>query len=392
MSPMSCKPFVIISHVRNAAVIEGFVPTALALGYPVLVLTDQGLAHKRALAQSRVQVIECDVFNPLAILDTLTEQGIQPAAVFSNSDHLQTATAIVAKALDLPGKDWRICYAAKEKWRMRNRLAALNVPSTWSAQLLPDMPLDPNWPWPLVVKPSQGVASLDVHRVADVDQLQQVLEQHHPRPTLLLEAFIEGPLFTLETLGDGQDLLAVGGFDVKLSAPPHFVEMSARWQGDHGLRWRQQALAQLARFGVGFGACHSEFIATEEGPVLVEINYRSIGDGREFLLDRILPGGWFKPILQLHLGHPLPALVPDETQALIHYLVAERDGILRQAPQPAPRDGLRYRPLKGQGEAIRLTHSNKDYLGVLYLEAPDAGALARLEQEALAQLRWEIDE
>ncbi|WP_192458864.1 siderophore biosynthesis protein PvsA [Musicola keenii] len=382
-------PLVIVTHVVNAAVTEGFIPAARQLGYPVLLLTDQGKAHNQVL-HGAAAILECDVFNPLSILDTLTDHGITPAALFSNSDHLQTSTAIAAAALDLPGKDWRICYAAKEKWRMRQRLSALGLPSTWSTQLLPDSRVEEGWPWPLVLKPSQGVASMDVTLMPTPQALDRFLAQQTSRTTLLLEQFIDGPLFTLETLGDGRDLLAVGGFDVELSPPPHFIETQARWQGEYSRRWRQQALEQLRRFGVGFGVCHSEFIATPSGPVLVEINYRSIGDGREFLLDRILPGGWFTPILQLHLGQPLPPQQPSHTEALIHYLVAQQEGRLKQAPQPAAHDGLRYRPLKQAGDDISLTHSNKDYLGVLYLQADDRQQLERLYQQTLQQLTWEI--
>jgi len=383
------NPYVIVSHVVNAAVIEGFIPAAQKLGYPVVLLTDQSMAHNQVLDGS-VEIVECDVFNPLAMLDVLTERGITPAACFTNSDHLQTATAIVANALGLPGKTWQICYAAKEKWRMRQRLTALELPSTWSTQLLPDDVPDASWPWPLVLKPSQGVASMDVSLAENVQALNQQLDALPVRQTLLLEQFLQGPLFTLETLGDGNELVALGGFDVELSAPPHFVEMQARWQGEHSVRWREQALEQLRRFGVGFGVCHSEFIATANGPVLVEINYRSIGDGREFLLDRLLPEGWFTPILQLHLGQPLPSIKPANGRALIHYLVAEQNGVLQQAPQPLDAAGVRYRPLKNQGERIVLSHSNKDYLGVLYLEAPDSAALDELTRRAQASLRWEI--
>ncbi|WJV61868.1 siderophore biosynthesis protein PvsA [Pectobacteriaceae bacterium CE70] len=387
---MLCKsPYLIVSHVVNAAVIEGFIPAAQQLGYPVVLVTDQYRAHNQML-EGQVQILECDVFNPLAILDALTEEGMTPAAVFSNSDHLQTSTAIVASALGLPAKNWPICYVAKDKWRMRQRLASLSLPSAWSAQLLPTDTPDPTWPWPLVIKPSQGVASMDVSLIRDCDMLNQHLAVLPLRQTWLLEQFLQGPLFTLETFGDGHELAALGGFDVELSAPPHFVEMQARWEGEHTVRWRDQALEQLRQFGVGFGVCHSEFIATENGPVLVEINYRSIGDGREFLLDRILPGGWFTPILQLHLGQPIPTIKPAQLQALIHYLVAERSGLLSAAPQPAKLPGLHYRRLKEQGEPIALSHSNKDYLGVLYLEAPDVDQLQRLTQKALASLHWEI--
>lgn len=383
------KPYVIVSHVVNAAVTEGFIPAAQQLGYPVILLTDHAMAHNNAI-DDRVRVLECEVFNPLSILDTLTEWGITPAAIFSNSDHLQTATAIAATALGLPAKNWEICYAAKEKWRMRQRLAAQGQPSAWSTQLLPDAEPASNWPWPVVIKPGQGVASMDVRLLTDQSSCQHYLASLPVRQTLLVEAFMQGPLFTLETLGDGNELVAIGGFDVELSAPPHFVEMSARWGGEHSTRWKQQALAQLREFGVGFGVCHSEFILTDEGPVLVEINYRSIGDGREFLLDRMLPEGWFTPILRLHLGEPLPPVKPAQGEALIHYVVAEQSGTLQTAPQPANAPGLLYRPLKTTGDRIALSHSNKDYLGVLYLEASDDAQLTQLTDRTLAALKWEI--
>lgn len=345
--------------------------------------------HNQILDDS-VRVIECEVFNPLSILDTLTEWGITPVALFSNSDHLQTASAIAATALGLPAKDWQICYVAKDKWRMRQRLASLGLPSVWATQLLPQEVPSSDWPWPVVLKPGQGVASMDVRLLEDSTSCRQYLDSLPARQTLLAEAFMDGPLFTLETLGDGNELVTPGGFDVELSAPPYFVEMSARWAGDHSSRWKQQALKQLREFGVGFGVCHSEFIVTSEGPVLVEINYRSIGDGREFLLDRLLPEGWFTPILRLHLGGPLPPVVPIKREALIHYLVAEQEGTLSTAPEPVVGSGVYYRPLKVPGDRIMLTHSNKDYLGVLYLDACDPVQLENLTTRTLSALKWEI--
>jgi len=383
------RPFVIVTHVVNNAVIKGFIPAAQTLGYDVLLLTDHGKSHA-AVLDHQVNIAECDVFNPLAILDTLTAMGLSPVALFSNSDHLQTATAIAASALNLPGKNWQICYAAKEKLRMRQRLQKLGLPSTWSKQWLPGSSIEQNWPYPLVVKPSQGVASMDVSRVDNADSLQHLIKQSARHEALLLESFIEGELFTLETLGDGTDLIAVGGFDVELAEPPFFIEKQARWQGKQAQQWQAQALEQVRQFGVGFGVCHSEFIATDNGPVLVEINYRSIGDGREFLLDRLLPQGWFSPILQLHLGQGLPQIQAHTEQALVHYLIAERDGVLKQAPVIPELDGLHYHPLKQAGDRIHLTHSNKDYLGVLYLQAANDETLRSLSQNTLARLEWEI--
>ncbi|NHN75962.1 siderophore biosynthesis protein PvsA [Azotobacter chroococcum] len=396
------RPFVILSHVATHAVCEGFLPAAQRRGHPLLIVTDHAQGHWRHLADAGIpvdglEILECDVFNPMAVIELLHAHGQRPRAVFSNSDHLQTSCALVAEAFDCPGKDWLICHAAKNKAEMRERLKRLGLPGPWFQVLTPGMALPGDAPFPLVAKPREGVASLDVQLCRNAAELAAYCEafwQRQPNRALLLEAYLQGPLFTLETLGDGQRLQAIGGFDVSLSPPPHFVELEARWNGPVGRAVRNAALAQVAAFGVNFGVCHSEFILTADGPVLVEINYRSIGDGREFLLDRLLPQGWFERILALHLGEPLDDTENSSAEALVHYLVALHGGRLQAASPSFRAEGddywVDYCALREVGEEIRLSNSNKDYLGVLRLIAPDAAALQARLDAARSDLRWEL--
>lgn len=398
---MASFPLVILAHVAHAAVIDGFLPAARRLGLPVVIATDRRLEHLERLAAATdttpVAVVECDVFNPLAVIDALRNAGVQPSAVFSNSDHLQTATALVADAFGLPCKDWHVCYAAKNKAAMRERLRERGLPSPWFHMLAPGAQPPDDTPYPVIAKPREGVASLDVRLCANERELRAYLDafrQQGPERPVLLEGFLEGPLFTLETLGDGRRVQAIGGFDVTLSPPPYFIEHEARWNGPHGVSCREQALAQVLAFGVGFGVCHSEFVLTARGPVLVEINYRSIGDGREFMLETLLPDGWFERILRLHLGESLPEAVAGTRQALVRYYVATEEGRLSLAAADtvdttAGAHGV-YRALRKSGDDIRLTHSNKDYLGSLNLVADSDAELERALARIESGLRWEI--
>jgi biotin carboxylase len=398
---MVSSPLVIVAHIAHPAVIDGFLPAARRLGLPVVIATDRRLDHLARLVATPgapdVQVIECDVFNPIAVIDALRNEGIRPRAVFSNSDHLQTATALVAAEFGLPCKDWRVCYAAKNKAAMRERLRERGLPSPWFHMLAPgDMPpLDT--PYPVIAKPREGVASLDVRLCANAAELRAYLEafrQQGADRAVLLEGFLEGPLFTLETLGDGRGVQVIGGFDVVLSPPPHFIEREAHWNGPHGVSCRQQALAQVLAFGVGFGVCHSEFVLTSQGPVLIEINYRSIGDGREFMLESMQPDGWFERILRLHLGEVLADATPSARRAMVRYYVATEEG--RLAASPSDRedasDGAHgvFRALRKTGDEIRLTHSNKDYLGTLSLVADSEDDMARALSRIESGLQWHI--
>ncbi|WP_411961181.1 ATP-grasp domain-containing protein (plasmid) [Pseudomonas mandelii] len=396
------RPFVILAHVAHPAILEGFLPAAHTRGLPIVVITDHAQEHRRLLATSHISplelhVIECDVFNPLAVIEALNSQDLQPIAVFSNSDHLQTATAMVAEAFECPGKDWRLCYAAKNKAAMRERMQRLGLPGPWFQVLTSNATLPTAAPWPVVAKPREGVASLDVRLCQNAAELSAYCEQfwrQQPDRALLLEAYMEGPLFTLETLGDGRNLQAIGGFDVTLSPPPHFVELAARWNGQLSRAHRAAAMAQVAAFGVNFGVCHSEFILTAQGPVLVEINYRSIGDGREFLLDRLLPQGWFDRIVALHLGDNLIDAQPAQAEATVHYLVADRSGRLDQASASfnVEREGhwCDYRALHNTGDTVTISHSNKDYVGVLRLIAPDDVSLEAQLNSTLNDLKWVV--
>ena len=64
---------------------------------------------------------------------------------------------------------------------------------------------------------------------SELDAYCDAFWQKHPNAAILVEQFLQGPLVTLETLGDGERLIAVGGFDVSLSEPPYFIETAADW-------------------------------------------------------------------------------------------------------------------------------------------------------------------
>ncbi|QNT79242.1 ATP-grasp domain-containing protein [Entomobacter blattae] len=389
-SPLS-KPFVVISHIAHNAVIEGFLPSLIHKGHAVVIVTDYAQDHEMRLTHldNKPQIIECDVFNPLSVLSALIKNRISPAAVFSNSDHLQVVTSLVAEYFRCPSKKWEICFAAKNKAAFRARQQQLGLPMPWSFVVGAGAELPSAIPYPVVAKPVEGVASMDVQLCRNAAELKAFLQNFMPKHQkgIALEAYLEGTLFTLETLGDGVNIAAIGGFDVSLSPPPYFIEKSALWNGPVGIKYRTQALAQIAAFGVGFGVCHSEFIATEAGPVLVEINYRSIGDGREFLLDRLLGRKWFSTILKLYQGVSLPEAMDEgillyesgiEGAALpvagIFYGVADHGGILTEvSPSITQEDDdgwWMYRALRKVGDRIVVTHSNKDYIGILQIIAP----------------------
>jgi hypothetical protein len=350
------------------SVTDGFLPAARALDCHVTILTDQPERHPDAVA--------CDVRDPRAMIDAIAGLG-RPDAIFSNSDHLQAETALAADYFGLPGKDWRACLAAKNKHLTRRRLAEAGVEQVWSVRLAPGAAVPERVPYPVVVKPREGVASEDV-RLVESDLAGAVADVRRRRPgeALVVEEYLEGPLRTLETLGDGSDLRVLGGFGTTLGPLPHFVEERLDWlpDGPH-----EHVLKALEALGVGFGACHTEYVVTPEGPRVVEVNYRAIGDHCDLLLAEVLGVPLFEWILRVHLGEPVPAVPP----SLLHgsrygsavSLVADRSGTIVSAPpaEDVVSGDVRlwHRPLRRIGELVERTHTNRDYLGVIRAVGPD---------------------
>jgi biotin carboxylase len=386
------------------SVTEGFLPAARRLGAGVTLLTDQPAAHRAAYGgDPAVEILECDVRDFRAVIARISAHR-PPDAVFTNSDHLQVQAALAADYFGLPAKSWQAALRTKDKAEMRRRLAAAGADTVWAAELPADRdPADTlaglDVPFPCVVKPREGVASEDVVRCedrADLELRVKEIRANRPGAALVVEEFLPGELLTLEALGDGSVRHVLGGFRTTLSPPPYFIEERLTFVPAHPAPVVAQVLAQLDALGVGFGACHTEFVLHEGRARLIEVNYRAIGDQCDLLLAELLDLPLFESVLRTHLGEALPPVLPPVTgrAARLDYPYARQAGTLTAAPGPADltADGVRltYRPLRKVGERHRLHHTNRDLLGVVRAIGPDDDAVERAVTGFLAERRWEI--
>ncbi|MEV4253328.1 ATP-grasp domain-containing protein [Spirillospora sp. NPDC049652] len=371
----------LVSGRLTDSVAHGFLPAAAALGLDVTVLTDRPEAHAEVFDGP---VVRCDVTDFREIIAV----G-RPGAVFTNSDFLQAPAALAAAYFGLPGKDWRAAVRTKNKHETRRCLAALDPVFSAPADRVP-----PDAPYPLVLKPREGVASEDAFLVADAAELEARRAQVGTRRPLVAEEYLPGRLHTLETLGDGHELRVLGSFRTRLSAPPHFVEERLEWAPPPPET--PQVLAQLDALGVGFGACHTEFVVHEGRARIIEVNYRVIGDHCDFLLADLLGVPLFEWILRVHLGERLPEADPRRDRyAVADWVLADRAGTLTSAPDAADlrTDGevaLTYRPLRPVGAHAPLTRTNRDYLGTIRAIGPSRDAVEDAVTRFRAAHTWTI--
>jgi biotin carboxylase len=362
----------IVAGKETDSVTRGFLPAAAALGLDVTLLTDRAWP---------METVRCDVTDFRSIIAAV---GPAPAAIFSNSDHLQAPTALAAGFFGLPAKDWRAALRTKNKALMRRALGGV-----YAAELRPGDAPPGGAPYPLVVKPREGVASEDVFLVADAAELAARCGEiwaRRPEP-LVAEEYLPGTLHTLETL-NGQVL---GGFRTTVSAPPHFVEERLDWTVPPRA---DEVLAGLETLGVGLGACHTEYVVHEGRARIIEVNYRIIGDHCDFLLAELLGVPIFEWVLRAHLGEPVPPAPAAAGHAAVDSVIADRSGTLTAAPgrEEYESGGVRlaYWPVRTAGDTIEVTRTNRDYVGMIRAVGADAAGVEAAIQGFRARHTWEI--
>ncbi|WP_406082661.1 siderophore biosynthesis protein [Micromonospora zamorensis] len=377
------------------AVLEGFLPAAASLGLPVTVLTD-----RPAEWPAGVPVARCAVRDAAAVVSATAPT--RPVALLSNSDHLQEATAIAARKLGLPGKDPDAARLCKDKAAARRVIAAAGLDLVRTVTVDPGAaPQVPDGMFPAVVKPREGVASEDAYLVTDHAELvARIAEIRGRRPdvALVVEEYLPGELRTFETLGDGTALASLGGWRTGLGPPPTFTEKSLAWSPPAEPE-TTQLRARLAALGVGFGACHTEYVIADGRVRLIEVNYRLIGDRMDLILSDLLGVPLFEHVIRLHLGEPLAALDLPATvdrYAQVEYVCADRSGRLVAAPGrlDTVHDDVRLgcHPLREVGRTAEHTGTNRDYLAVLHGIGPDEGAVRQSLAAFRGDLQWTIVE
>lgn len=391
------------------AVTHGFLPAAARLGLTVVLLTDQPDAHRGVVtATPPAAVEECDVRDAAAVaahvLGAADRHG-RAEGLVSNSDHLQTATALAAELLGLPGKDWRATARCKNKSLTRRTLAARGLDTVASVEIRADD--DPravaaDLPFPAVLKPREGVASEDVVLVADLAELAAraaAVRDSRGDAVLVAEEYLAGELHTYETFGDAAVRRPIGSWHTVLGPPPFFTEARRRWSPVLPDAVVRDLDAQLTALGVGFGACHTEFVVDGDRARIIEVNYRLIGDTMDLIYGELLGVDLFAEVIRLHLGAPLSADLPDPRtcarHAHIEYISADGPGTLTAAP-PDGREELpdgtvvAHRRLRELGVHAPWHGTNRDYLGVVHAIAPGASSAERAVTDYVGAHRWVV--
>jgi biotin carboxylase len=341
-----------------------------------------------------------------AVVDAVTDAAGRPLVdgITSFSDYHTETAAAAAERLGLPSPDAAAIRVANAKPLLRELLGdqpcnVLHVLVTDAAQLAGAAE---RLGFPMVAKPPAEAISHGVLRVDDeaaleaaYRELSQIREslRGQPRPGhVLLEQYVEGPEFSVESMTVAGETGFYGITAKHLGPPPTFLETAHSFPASldaataNGIRESVAGVLKQLRYWQG--PAHTEVRLTPDGPRIVEVNTRTpagnlttmVQDvcGRDMQLDAMLLAVGGSPPLPAGPGHGGAAVVmlypPPGAEVLDRI-----DGLPAAAEVPGVRTVVFARP----GDELWHWVNNGARVGLLYAQAPDAAtALARAREAA----------
>ena len=334
-------------------------------------------------------------------------------AVLAVDDGATLVAAAAAARLGLPHNDPASALAARDKFVMRERLAAAGVPVP--AYRRYPLGADPavvavETAYPCVVKPlrlsgSRGVIRADdpAGFVAAWERTKRLLiaEGNDPAETyLLVERYLPGVEVAVEGLLTGGALRVLALFDKPDPLDGPFFEETIYVSPSRLPAPTQDAIAArtaeaAAALGLREGPVHAEFRINDAGVWPIELAGRSIGG----LCSSVLEFGTGITLEELILRHAVGLALPAAE------LAGEAAGVMMI---PIPKGGM-LRRVEGEEEAravpgvtgleitAKLNHplvplpEGASYLGFVFARAATPTAAEAALREAHARLRFSIE-
>lgn len=352
-----------------------FVETALLEGHEVHVLDRNPKAYLNGNEMVKFEAIDISNFESVnAYFETeRCDIVLSPITEIGN----KVASQVAAKH-NLPYNSIETVIATTDKRVMRDRLEGKfsTDPKVYSLDEERKIPQSLNFPF--ILKPSISSASRGVTLINSQADFENALERALPYcldvSEILLEEFIEGTQYSIETISFAGKHFVVGIVKEVLSGAPYFMERMDVVDKDNTKELlpivEPFIVDLLNELNIEYGPCHTEVKIKDEQIALIEIASRS-GLVRDRLLKVAGGVNYNKLILQSYLGISEPDLAMislPTTNAMLGIMAYEED---IEAFKLAKEDGLvkdEYFYYKlASVKATMLT----DAIGYYFLESDD---------------------
>lgn len=351
---------------------------------------------------------------PETAVATIVEAARQRpfAAILAVDDGGALIAARASDALHLPHNDPLAAEAARDKYVMRQRLAAGGVPVPRFRRLPLDVPAAQivrtvaEIGYPCVVKPRRLSGSRGVMRVDDEDELRAAVTRLrrllHPLEanSFLVEEYLPGVEVALEGLLDNGRLHVLALFDKPDPLEGPFFEETIYVTPSRLPAETQAAIAAAAEqaavsLGLRIGPIHAELRVNDAGPWLVEVAGRSIGGLCSQTLRFGVDGSLEELIVRQAAGLPLGDLAREQQASGVMMIPIPQAGLLRGV------EGVAAATAVAGVEDVTITarlHNRlvplpegESYLGFIFARGDTPAQVEAALREAHGRLHFEID-
>lgn len=257
--------------------------------------------------------------------------------------------ALIADKLDIEGNHLGSVLLTRDKLKMRMHMDEHNLSNIAfeeinTVQELEDFGTQHGYPF--ILKPSNGVGSIQVHKVTESMDKQALLEgifndpvfkevtvPDFDKPKLIAEVFLDGPEISVEAVTWKGEHCVFGFTDKILFGGGSFVELGHKMPAKLDAEL-QQEITQIVKdfltsIGHYIGPSHTEFKLTSDGPKLIESHTRTGGDQIFEMTDKVYGIDMIKETLRGLSGAPFNATPQVNGGAAIQYIGSEHSGVIK---------------------------------------------------------------
>lgn len=349
---------------------------ARLLGFETYLVT-RNPARYPFLKGSVAQVIEAETRSPDELVGVAAKLG-GLAGIYSSSDYFVEAASSAAKAMGLPTANPEAIATCRNKWTQAAELQrqSIAIPETRLATSVRDVEnILAQATLPVVVKPVSGSGSSGVRLCDSATAAIKAFESARgallnqvdlPSPDILIQQYVEGREYSAEIIAYDGTLHCLGILAKHKGPAPCFVEVGH----DFPAPLPEPSLRELASFasgavsalGLEFGPAHVEFVITESGPVIIEVNPRLAGGMIPVMLTHALGTSILDMVIKLYAGEEFTPPRASARAGAIRFQLVHKSGKLKRLgfsrnPDPTvPEAGL----LKSEGAEVKINGDFRD--------------------------------
>ncbi|MER8862072.1 lyase family protein [Mesorhizobium sp. M0757] len=380
---------------------------ARALGFEPYLVTRNPVRYP-FLKDSVAQVIEAETRSPDELIGMAAKLK-RLAGIYSSSDYFVEAASRVATAMGLSAPNPEAIATCRNKWKQAAQLGrqSIAIPETRLATSVRDVEnILAQATLPVVVKPVSGSGSSGVRLCDSAAAAIKAFESARGAlldqvdlhsPDILIQQYVEGKEYSAEIIACEGTLHCIGILSKHKGPAPCFVEVGH----DFPAPLPEPSLKELASFaagavsalGLNFGPAHVEFVITESGPVIIEVNPRLAGGMIPVMLSHALGTSILDVVIRLYAGEGFTPPRASAMAGVIRFKLAHKSGKLkrlsfsRNTEPTVPVAGL----LKSEGEEVQINGDFRDRVAYAIGVADELNAAAAAAERMIDSIVIDIE-